>query len=249
MRNKKPTSGEDDRIREDPYYELANAVVKQAADDYCNAYRTWFATYETQRTRSLVKIGRKYRYTTLAIEREHDEAERQIRDCIRFFHSSWFATLTKLNPTALQERLRKKSLNTSYLRNQLGFMDQPNINIQRRNGQRVSTQHSVLYMVGEVNSLDRKTMVVKTTSYKSADNPNEYTFKYFPLDVKDWDLSFLDTNEPVAVTAVVVEDDPLENPSIPINIVQNLKERQFKFEESYMDLLREAARARCTGVK
>lgn len=68
----------------DPYENLANAIIIQAADDYVAA---------------LKKI------------RKHPDNKAALHDAMsleNFFHSGWFGTLTSVDPDYLIEGLRKK---------------------------------------------------------------------------------------------------------------------------------------------
>ena len=65
------------------YQYLANAIVEQAAKDYIKA--------------------RKF----LAKHPKNEDALRQVEECKRFFHSSWYEYLTKVDPDFLLEKLDK----------------------------------------------------------------------------------------------------------------------------------------------
>lgn len=67
-----------------PYRELANAIVIQAANDYRKALRDLKknSSYEP----ALIMVG----------------------DCERFFKSSWFSFLTELNGEVLMNDLKKE---------------------------------------------------------------------------------------------------------------------------------------------
>ena len=65
----------------DPYQELANAIVLQAAKDYRDANK---------------KLARSRK--NRAAQDVHDE-------CLRFFRSKWFSLLTEVDPEFLIRRL------------------------------------------------------------------------------------------------------------------------------------------------
>ena len=71
-----------DRVLSD----FANAIVKQAADDYRNALQ-----------------GKGY---------EQKKPEAVIKEVLRFFRSEWFRTLTKVDAEYLIEQLNKEHLET-----------------------------------------------------------------------------------------------------------------------------------------
>ena len=66
-----------------PYRELANAIVVQAAKDY----------------RKAVKRRRKYP--------KDEDAQREIRDLRRFFHSGWYSMLTEVDGDKLIKDLER----------------------------------------------------------------------------------------------------------------------------------------------
>ena len=66
-----------------PYRELANAIVVQAAKDYKKA----------------VKRRRKYP--------KDEDAQREIRDLRRFFHSGWYSMLTEVDGDRLIKDLER----------------------------------------------------------------------------------------------------------------------------------------------
>lgn len=68
----------------DPYENLANAIVLQAAEDYMRALRRY--------------------------KRDPDNylALRAVKENERFFYSDWFSVLTSMDPDYLIEILRKK---------------------------------------------------------------------------------------------------------------------------------------------
>ena len=66
-----------------PYKELANAIVVQAAKDYKKA----------------VKRRRKYP--------KDEDAQREIRDLRRFFHSGWYSMLTEVDGDRLIKDLER----------------------------------------------------------------------------------------------------------------------------------------------
>lgn len=68
----------------DPYENLANAIVAQAAKDYIAA---------------LKKLKRK---------RNNKMAMQEAMDLERFFHSAWYAQLTSVDPDYLIRRLRNE---------------------------------------------------------------------------------------------------------------------------------------------
>ena len=68
----------------DPYQNLANAIVLQAARDYRSAL---------QRLRK---------------NPHNREAKEEKESLLRFFHSRWFTCLTDVNPEYLIERLDKE---------------------------------------------------------------------------------------------------------------------------------------------
>ena len=76
------------RFCKDPYKNLANAIILQAARDWRTAYR---ATKHAQGTYSR-------------------EAWSRVYDCERFFRSAWFRTLTNDNIDGIKliKRLRKE---------------------------------------------------------------------------------------------------------------------------------------------
>ena len=65
----------------DPYEDLANGIILQAVRDYRSS-------------------GRK-----LARGRKNEEAQRMHHECLRFFRSRWFATLTDIDPDYLIQKL------------------------------------------------------------------------------------------------------------------------------------------------
>lgn len=67
-----------------PYRELANAIVIQAAHDYRKALRE------------------------LKQNKDYEPALDMKRDCERFFRSAWFSCLTELNGEALMHDLKKE---------------------------------------------------------------------------------------------------------------------------------------------
>ncbi len=69
----------------EPYELLANAVIKQCADDY----------------RSALRRLRKHPEDTGALGRK--------LECERFFRSGWYRELTDIDPEYLIERLRKET--------------------------------------------------------------------------------------------------------------------------------------------
>ncbi len=66
----------------DGYERLANAIIKQAANDYRSALRG------------------------LKRNPNYDSAQRMKRDCERFFRSQWFNALTTLDGEWLMDKLR-----------------------------------------------------------------------------------------------------------------------------------------------
>ena len=68
----------------DPYQNLANAIVLQAARDYRSAM---------QRLRK---------------NPHNREAKEEKESLLRFFHSRWYSCLTDVNPEYLIERLEKE---------------------------------------------------------------------------------------------------------------------------------------------
>lgn len=68
-----------------PYENLANAIVVQAANDYRKALHD-------------LKKNSKY-----------EPALFMKRDCERFFRSAWFAVLTNLNGETLMDSLKKEA--------------------------------------------------------------------------------------------------------------------------------------------
>jgi hypothetical protein len=66
--------------------DFANAIVKQAADDYRNALQ-----------------GKGY---------DQKKPEQVIKEVLRFFRSEWFRTLTKVDAEYLIEQLNKEHLET-----------------------------------------------------------------------------------------------------------------------------------------
>lgn len=68
-----------------PYENLANAIIIQAAKDYKKALKA-------------LKRNSKY-----------EPAVFMKRDCERFFRSSWFAALTNLDGEALMDSLKKEA--------------------------------------------------------------------------------------------------------------------------------------------
>ena len=105
----------------DPYEELANAIIVQAAQDYVEDYLRWFATYPNETVEKVkrydCKLGGRslYKYVSM-FEQRHDDAEGELLKNIRFIHSGWFATLTTLNPTALREGLDNQALEPRFKR-------------------------------------------------------------------------------------------------------------------------------------
>ena len=68
----------------DPYSNLANAIVVQAAKDYMTA---------------LKKLKR---------SRSNKAALQEVMDLERFFHSGWYGVLTSVDPDFLIRELRRK---------------------------------------------------------------------------------------------------------------------------------------------
>jgi hypothetical protein len=68
----------------DPYENLANAIVIQAAEDYMSALKR------------------------LRKNRSNDAAMQEALQLERFFHSGWFGVLTSVDPDFLIRELRKK---------------------------------------------------------------------------------------------------------------------------------------------
>lgn len=68
-----------------PYDELANAIVLQAAKDYRDANKK------------------------LSKGRRNQEAERVKNDCLRFFRSQWFSVLTEIDVEFLIRRLDEEA--------------------------------------------------------------------------------------------------------------------------------------------
>ncbi len=231
---------EEHRVYEDPYVELANAIVKQAADDYCNAYRGWFATQDTMNTKPRAKVDGAEWSTENAIMLLQHEAERNIRDTIRFLYSEWFGTLTKLNPAALHEGLRRKAQKSSYMREQVKLIEPPPT-IKKRKGKTKYIWQSTISVVGEVWEIRDGAIVVKTTQYKYEESPNDFTFKYFVVDLTDFKAPPLELGQEIAVWALI-QNNTTKQPLIPINIVTDLDTKQRKFEHAYMDILKEARR-------
>ena len=69
----------------DPYEELANAIIIQAAKDYRAAGK---ALKKTPGSMSDIKT---------------------VRECERFFNSDWFRTLTNVDGGSLLEKLREEA--------------------------------------------------------------------------------------------------------------------------------------------
>ena len=69
----------------DPYEELANAIVEQAAKDYREMRR---------------KLGKNPNDMT---------ARGQMGEVVRFFHSRWFGILTDANPDYILEQLKEEN--------------------------------------------------------------------------------------------------------------------------------------------
>ena len=69
----------------DPYEVLANAIIVQAVDDYRRALH----------------------YFNLRPNNEKYQA--RVEELEAFFYTSWFGTLTALDPDALIEKLRKEA--------------------------------------------------------------------------------------------------------------------------------------------
>ena len=70
-------------MMDDPYVNLANAIVLQAARDYRGALR---------------QLKRNQQFTT---------AKHTIREIERFFHSQWFHFLTEIDPDDLIHQLAR----------------------------------------------------------------------------------------------------------------------------------------------
>ncbi len=70
----------------DPYQALANAIIEQAAKDYWNDI------------------------TTLKRHPNSKAAMEEALEIERFFHSTWFGMLTKIDPDYLINRLRKEAV-------------------------------------------------------------------------------------------------------------------------------------------
>lgn len=68
-----------------PYENLANAIIIQAAKDYKKALKA---------------LKKNSRYEPALFIK---------RDCEKFFRSAWFATLTNLNGEALMDGLKKEA--------------------------------------------------------------------------------------------------------------------------------------------
>ena len=68
----------------DPYENLVNAIVIQAAEDYMSALKR------------------------LRKNRSNDAAMQEALQLERFFHSGWFGVLTSVDPDFLIRELRKK---------------------------------------------------------------------------------------------------------------------------------------------
>lgn len=73
----------------DPYENLANAIVIQAAEDYMSALKR------------------------LRKNRSNDAAMQEALQLERFFHSGWFGVLTSVDPDFLIRELRKPANNKS----------------------------------------------------------------------------------------------------------------------------------------
>ena len=69
-------------IPADPWEELANAIVLQAAKDYRMALRT---------------------------KESSPKAAKTVKECVRFFRSSYFGILTTVDPEYLIKKLRKET--------------------------------------------------------------------------------------------------------------------------------------------
>lgn len=99
----------------DPYYELANAVVIQSAQDYVDDYLTWMATYPNMSIDTIKKydghIGRRaiFKYIPVFGQRYSDAATELYKN-IKFIHSAWFCMLTNLNATPFRTALREQAL-------------------------------------------------------------------------------------------------------------------------------------------
>lgn len=76
-------------IQGDPWEGLANAIIRQAVADYRAACKK-------------IRSGK---------DRKH-EAERVKQECLRFFRSGWFGTLTNLDPEYLITRLDSEMTET-----------------------------------------------------------------------------------------------------------------------------------------
>lgn len=66
---------------------LANAIIIMACNDFMKAYRT---------------------YRKVRSDHARIAAWSMMDDCIRFFRSQWFGTLTDINPEDLIQRLREE---------------------------------------------------------------------------------------------------------------------------------------------
>ena len=105
----------------DPYEELANAIIIQASQDYVEDYLRWFATYPNPTIEKVkrfdCKSGTQLLYKKVSMfEQRHHDAEGELLKNVRFIHSSWFATLTTLNPTVLREGLDRLALEPRFKR-------------------------------------------------------------------------------------------------------------------------------------
>lgn len=75
-------------LAEDPYEQLANAIIVQASKDY------------------MTNLRKKKRNPGSA------SAEHDIKECERFFRSDWYQILTSVDGEYLMGRLRKEALGT-----------------------------------------------------------------------------------------------------------------------------------------
>ena len=84
------------------YENLANTIVKQAAEDYLSS--TEFIEKnkeEANRIKQLEKSGKELKEKEKNLIRDYRKAVRTKTECVRFFHGEWFKLLTDLDGDTL----------------------------------------------------------------------------------------------------------------------------------------------------
>jgi len=85
----------------DPYENLANAIIVQAADDYRKSLKTLKQLRELDTKKMTAKAKEKYA-TRLY------RAEQDFKEVRSFFYSDWYAVLTSVNPEFILSKLDKE---------------------------------------------------------------------------------------------------------------------------------------------